>query len=184
MTVALDKARRGDWTQVESPLRSDGTGIGGSSAGVYVLLEVKADIDAASAVPIGSVRGGQVQLRARDILSLMRPLGVDLDALPKSVIELRPAPKVEAPSEPEPLPVRMVKVLIINHPGPIEVTRLGHRGQKPTTTRYEPGAATVVDKAGQVHHPFLVDSRDVDQILSVQPAYLEGGPITGFSETG
>ncbi len=183
MTVDIRKLRRGDWIQVESPLRSDGTGIGGSSAGVYVVLEVDADADAACAVPIGQVRAGQVQVRSRDILSVVRANDVAGDALPKSSIRLRKAaPKVEvaAPVE-EPAP-KMVKVLVINRTAAIEITRLGRqRGEKVTTTRYEPGRVVFVDRAGQPHVEFEVDSRDADQVLSGHPGYLVGqSPSIGF----
>jgi hypothetical protein len=184
VTVDIRKVKRGDRVEVDSPLRPDGSGIGGSASGDYRVLEVNADADAMAVVRIGALGGGQVQIRSRDILDVVRPHAVDVDALPNSRIRLRPAVKVEvaAPVE-EPAP-KMVNVLITNRREPIEITRGGRqRGEKVTTTRYRPGRVHHVDRAGQPHMEFEVDSRDVAQVLSGHPAYLVGqNPGIGFLE--
>lgn len=176
--IDLSKLRRGDLVLVHSPLRSDGSGLGSSASGLYVVLEVGAA--AASVVPAASLHSSQNhKVRAADIVAHVRAFVVNEDLLPRGKpMDLASVPAAQAHpvahDEPAPAEPQLIKLRIINpRPGGYGITRPGDqtRGVAQVTTVYKAGELAFVDGAGQAHHDIEVDSRDASQFLEVDGAY-------------
>lgn len=100
---------------------------------------------------------------------------VGWDGEPVTLDARRPAPAGPVASRTE-TPPRLVKVIVVNRKHDIEITRIipnGTRHNDQVTTRYKPGKVVLMDRAGQPHVEFEVDSRDLDKFLvGVPDSYL------------
>jgi len=182
MSIETSKLRPGDLVIVYSPSRPDGSGLGGSSSGMYLVIESSDYF--ANVVPADSLNQAYaLKVASADIVAHVRPASADVGKLPPArAFDLSaPASVAVTATAPDAEPEAADVLLHVVEAGRqfYELSKAGARRGSSETVRYERGPSPVPCRGPNAPacYPLLVRRSDVGRLLGGTPGAHEPGQL-------